>query len=133
MRAGPRTLFSSPGKPRLTLAVTLFGAVIAGLGVTTPAVAELSNGSMIGPGLRTRPAYDGSSTQRGELVPVVRYFGQPWFVRSTQGVLEGGARWELSPGLKLGAQLAYEPGRKNKESNFLNNRGMPDVDMGASV
>jgi outer membrane protein len=126
-------MFFSPGRLPLALAGTLLGAAMAGLGLPMPAAAELSNGSLIGPGLRTRPAYDGSSTQRGELVPVVRYFGQPWFVRSTQGVLEGGARWELSPGLNLGAQLAYEPGRKNKESDFLNNRGLPDVDGGASV
>lgn len=54
-------------------------------------IAELSNDALIGPGLRSRPAYDGSASQRTELVPVIRYFGERWFVRSTQGVLEGGA------------------------------------------
>lgn len=95
--------------------------------------AELSEETMFGPGLRTRPAYDGSAAQHTELVPVVRYYGQPWFVRSTQGVLEGGARMELAPGLHAGAQLAYEPGRKASESGFLRERAVSDLDIGASI
>ena len=98
-----------------------------------PAHAELSNFSMIGPAVRSRPAYDGSDTQRGEVVPVIRYLGEPLFVRSTQGVLEGGLRMQLAPGLFAGAQVAYEPGRKSNESGFLESRGVPDVDRGASV
>lgn len=97
------------------------------------ALAELSNDSMIGPGLRWRPAYDGSAVQRTELVPVIRYFGDHWFVRSTQGLLEGGLRTELAPGLHAGAQLAYEPGRVTSESAFLESHGMADVKRGASV
>ena len=97
------------------------------------AVAELSNDSMIGPGLRSRPAYDGSASQRTELVPVVRYFGERWFVRSTQGVLEGGLRVELVPGLHAGAQLAYEPGRLASESAFLANHAVEDIRRGASL
>lgn len=109
--------------------------VAFGFGLMLPwaAFAELSNDPMLGPGLRTRPAYDGASSQGLELVPVIRYFGQPWFVRSTQGVLEGGARFELAPGLKVGAQLAYEPGRKTGESDFLNSRNVSDLDPGASL
>jgi outer membrane scaffolding protein for murein synthesis (MipA/OmpV family) len=104
-----------------------------GLIMPLAACAELSNDSLLGPGLRSRPAYDGSDSRHGELVPVVRYFGQPWFARSTQGVLEGGVRMELAPGLHAGAQLAYEPGRKTSESNFLETHSVPDVDNGASV
>ena len=81
----------------------------AGLIVPLFAFAELSNDTVLGPGLRSQPAYDGSASQNVEFVPVVRYLGQPWFVRSTQGVLEGGVRMELAPGLHVGAQLAYEP------------------------
>ncbi len=74
---------------------------------------------LVGAGLRARPAYDGSDSQRGELIPVLRYYGRPWFARTTQGVLEGGARVELAPGLNLGVQLAYEGGRAASESGFL--------------
>lgn len=97
------------------------------------ALAELSNDSIIGPGLRSRPAYDGSGSQQTELVPVVRYFGHPWFVRSTQGVLEAGARTELLPGLNAGAQLAYEPGRRAGDAGFLSSHNVPDIKRGASI
>jgi outer membrane protein len=97
------------------------------------ALAELSNDTLLGPGLRSRPAYDGSDSRRTEFVPVIRYLGHPWFVRSTQGVLEGGVRTELAPGLNAGAQLAYEPGRQTGESGFLESRNFPDIKRGASV
>ena len=99
----------------------------------TAARAELTNEGLLGLGLRMRPAYDGSDSNVIEPVPVVRYFGHPWFVRSTQGVLEGGARVEVTPGLNVGAQLAYESGRKAGDSGFLSNRGLPDVNPGASL
>jgi outer membrane protein len=101
--------------------------------VAPPAVAELSNTTIVGPGIRLRPAYDGSAAHHIELVPIVRYLGQPWFLRSTQGVLEGGARFELAPGLHAGVQLAYEPGRNASESAFLKNHNVDDIDSGASV
>jgi len=97
------------------------------------AFAELSNDSMIGPGLRSRPAYDGSESQLTEWVPVTRHFGRQGFVRSTQGVLEGGLRTELAPGLHAGAQLAYEPGRMTNESAFLAARNAQDIRRGASI
>jgi MipA family protein len=97
------------------------------------AFAELSNDTLLGPGLRSRPAYDGSDSRKTELVPVVRYLGHPWFVRSTQGVLEGGLRTELAPGLHVGAQLAYEPGRQTGESGFLEAHNVPDIKRGGSV
>ena len=54
------------------------------------ALTELSNESLLGPGLRSQPAYDGSASHSLELVLVLPYFGQPWFARSTQGALEAG-------------------------------------------
>lgn len=95
--------------------------------------AELSDDALLGPGLRSRPAYDGSASQRTEWVPVVRSLGQPWFVRSTQGVLEGGLRLEVVPGLHAGAQLAYEPGRLTSESAFLGNHAVAEITRGASL
>ncbi len=95
--------------------------------------AELSYDPMLGPGVRSRPAYDGSDAQLYQFVPVIRFFGDPWFVRSTQDVLEGGVRRALAPGLLAGLQLAYEPGRKTIESPFLRAHQLPDVDRGTSV
>jgi outer membrane scaffolding protein for murein synthesis (MipA/OmpV family) len=97
------------------------------------AAAELSNDTLLGPGLRSRPAYDGSASQHTELVPVVRYLGAPWFIRSTQGVFEGGLRAELASGLHVGTQLAYESGRRASESDFLAQHGLADIARGVSL
>jgi len=97
------------------------------------AAAETNSYPSIGPGVRSRPAYDGSKDRQTEFIPAVRYFGQTWFVRSTEGVLEGGARLQLMPGLVGGAQLAYEAGRQSNESGFLESHDFPDIKRGASV
>jgi len=97
------------------------------------AVAELSNDALLGLGLRTRPAYDGSASQHDEGVPVIRYFGKPWFARSTQGVLEGGARIALLPELHGGAQLSYEPGRRSGESDFLERHRVASIGRGTAL
>ena len=104
-----------------------------GLIASLPCKAELSNESWFGPGIRSQPAYDGSASQRLQLVPVVRVFGDPWFLRTTQDVLEAGARAQILPGLYLASQLAYEPGRKASESPFLASHHVTDVNRGASL
>jgi outer membrane scaffolding protein for murein synthesis (MipA/OmpV family) len=71
--------------------------------------------TLFGAGVRTRPKFDGSSDRTVDLIPVVRYYGRPWFARTTQGMLEGGARWSAGPGLAVGAQLAYEQGPRDKD------------------
>jgi outer membrane scaffolding protein for murein synthesis (MipA/OmpV family) len=103
------------------------------LAVPLLAHAELSNETLIGPGLRSRPAFDGLSSRHLELVPVLRYFGQPWFVRSTQGVLEGGLRTELWPEFHGALQLAYEPGRSAGDDDFLAAHRVADLSRGASL
>lgn len=97
------------------------------------AAAELSGESLFGPGLRSRPAYDGSASQHLELVPVIRYLGEPGFLRTTQGVLEGGLRYEVARGLHAGAQVAYEPGRRAGESGFLVDHAVGSIARGVSV
>jgi outer membrane scaffolding protein for murein synthesis (MipA/OmpV family) len=91
-----------------------YGALLLGMVVPLGAVAQET---LLGAAVRTRPAYDGSATQRTDVVPVVRYYGRPWFARTTQGILEAGARTELAPGFHAGAQLAYEPGRDDPKLN----------------
>ena len=91
------------------------------------------NPTLLGAGLRARPAYDGSASQRADLIPVVRYYGKSLFARTTQGILEGGARMQAAPGLAIGAQVAYEPGRKQSESALLRARTAPDLGPNASV
>jgi len=125
--------FSAP-RLRYTLRMTARCTAVALL-LLAPlsALAQTALPQWIGAGVRTRPAYDGSASQRAELIPSVRYFGAPWFARTTQGILEGGARMELARGLDVGAQLAYEGGRIASESDFLSRNNVPDIKAGASV
>jgi outer membrane scaffolding protein for murein synthesis (MipA/OmpV family) len=78
-------------------------------------------GAFLGAGVRSLPEYDGSSKQEVDLIPIVRWYGQTWFARTSQGILEGGARKELARGLVAGAQIAYESGNERT-----------DLDWGAS-
>lgn len=91
-----------------------------------PAAAAAEDFTLIGAGVRTRPDYDGSASRTVDLIPVVRYYGKPWFMRTSQGMFEGGARHDFSPALQAGVQLAYEAGR---DAVF----GLPQVDFGASL
>jgi outer membrane protein len=91
---------------------------------------EYSN--LIGPAVRSRPAYDGSKAQRLDVVPILDYEHNQIFARTVQGVLEGGAHLETGGGFKVGAQFAYEEGRKASESGFLRDRNVADVGVGGS-
>ena len=71
--------------------------------------------TLIGAGVRSRPEFDGSSERTTDLIPVLRYYGRPWFARTTQGMLEGGARWNVARGFDIGAQLAYEQGPQDHD------------------
>src|SRR5574339_639862 len=77
--------------------------------------------TLIGAAVRTRPEYDGSSERLIDVHPVLRYYGERWFARTTQGVLEGGARWNMRQSFDIGAQLAYEQGPRD---------GSPDASVG---
>ena len=70
---------------------------------------------LLGVGVRSRPEFDGSNKRTTELIPVVRYYGKTLFARTTQGILEGGARIEPVKDLHVGVQLAYEDGPRNKD------------------
>ncbi|HEX7220922.1 MAG TPA: MipA/OmpV family protein [Burkholderiales bacterium] len=67
-------------------------------------------GTLLGAGVRLRPEYDGASKQELQPIPVIRYYGRTLFARTTQGILEGGARLEVAQQLWIGAQLAFEEG-----------------------
>ena len=111
----------------------LLAAFLALSPLAAAAQMQIPDYNWLGAGVRTRPAYDGSAAHESELIPSVRYFGKPWFARTTQGMLEGGARLEVTPDLHLGAQVAYEVGRKSSEAVFLASRNVPDIDPGASA
>jgi len=88
--------------------------------------------NLIGPAVRSRPAYDGSKSQVADLVPILDYDSSLLFARTVQGVLEGGVHTQVGSGFTIGAQLAYEEGRKASESRFLRERNVADLGVGAS-
>ena len=65
-------------------------------------------------------------------MPILDYDNSLLFARSVQGVLEGGAHAALGSGFTIGAQLAYEEGRKASESSLLRERNVADLGAGAS-
>jgi outer membrane scaffolding protein for murein synthesis (MipA/OmpV family) len=114
-------------KPLLALSAALLPAT---------ALAQIApeDYTLLGAAVRTRPAYSGSKSQTVDLVPIVRYYGEPWFARTTQGILEGGVHWNVGSGVAAGFQLAYEEGRDASESAFLRERNFDDdVDPSGSV
>jgi outer membrane scaffolding protein for murein synthesis (MipA/OmpV family) len=103
--------------------------------LSSPALAQrlAPEEKLLGVAVWSRPAYQGADSQRLDIIPVIRYYGEHLFARTTQGLLEGGARLSLAPGLHLGVQLAYEQGRRTSESDFLEARNVPTLDAGASL
>jgi outer membrane scaffolding protein for murein synthesis (MipA/OmpV family) len=87
------------------------------------AAAQLDE-TLLGAAVRTRPEFDGAKDNVIDVHPVIRYYGKPWFARTTQGMLEGGAQFHFGPGFAAGAQLAYEAGPRN---------GHPDASIGAHL
>jgi outer membrane scaffolding protein for murein synthesis (MipA/OmpV family) len=89
---------------RALLIVACMSAAFAASGQERP------DYTLLGAGIRSKPEYLGSNAREAEVVPVVRYYGETLFARTTHGVLEGGARWALARGLEGGVQLAWEEG-----------------------
>lgn len=87
----------------------------------------------IGIGARVRPAYDGADSSRVDAIPYVRLYGEHFFARTTQGILEGGWRTQPFGGVVFGAQLAYEEGRKAGDSAFLTEHHFENLDPSASI
>ena len=84
-----------------------------------PAISFAQETNFIGASVRTRPEFDGSPERKIDIIPNLRFYDGPWLARTTQGMLEAGARVQLGA-FHAGAQVAYEQGPR-------------DGDPGASV
>jgi outer membrane protein len=91
------------------------------------------NEKYIGVGARVRPAYQGAASNRVDAIPYLRLYGEHFFGRTTQGMLEGGWRTRPFGGWVLGAQAVYEEGRISDESAFLEEHHFADLDVSASL
>jgi outer membrane scaffolding protein for murein synthesis (MipA/OmpV family) len=114
----------------MSFAAACLAAAALPAAAQTAATPEYSN--LIGPAVRSRPAYDGSRSQLADLVPILDYDSRLLFARTVQGVLEGGVHARVGSGFRIGAQLAYEEGREASESSFLRERNVADLGVGVS-
>ena len=87
----------------------------------------------IGAGARLRPAYDGADNSRVDAIPYLRLYGENFFARTTQGILEGGWRTKPFGGVTFGTQLSYEEGRQASESSFLSQHHFQDLDPSVAI
>jgi outer membrane scaffolding protein for murein synthesis (MipA/OmpV family) len=110
----------------------IFAAMLV-MACATARAQDTDDDQYLGAGLRLRPAYEGADSNRVDAIPYVRLYGEHFFARTTQGILEGGWRTRPFGGLVLGAQLAYEEGRQSDESAFLQEHRFEDLDPSASL
>ena len=68
----------------------------------------------IGAGVYSHPKFDGSTAQHNDAIPEVHFIHRPWFIRTTEGILEGGARWGVGQHAAIGVQAAYEDGPRGE-------------------
>lgn len=94
---------------------------------------EQSFPTLLGASAQIRPAYDGSRSTKVDLIPVLMYYESPWFVRTTEGILEAGVKTALSGDFNFGIQAAHEDGRFRHDADFLNTYHVPNLDDSLSV
>ena len=68
----------------------------------------------IGAGVYSHPKYEGSSIRHNDPIPQISYSADRWFARTTEGILEGGARWNVGRSAAVGVQAAYEDGPRGE-------------------
>ena len=92
---------------RCPLCFLLLGLLLAPL----PALASLDDDvQFLGAGVYSNPKFDGSTVRHNDPIPQINYATGRWFARTTEGILEGGARWNLGQSARVGVQAAYEGG-----------------------
>ncbi len=89
--------------------------------------------TLIGAGWRSRPAYEGGTSRTEEWMPVLRVEREAWFIRTTQGKLEGGLRYAFSRAFSVGGLVLHEEGRVTEDSEFLRARGIPNLSPGPAI
>jgi len=70
----------------------------------------------LGAGVYSHPKFDGSPVRHNDPIPQISYAGARWFARTTEGILEGGARWAFGPDAAAGVQAAYESGPRGEHA-----------------
>ena len=61
-----------------------------------------------GVGIYSHPKFDGSPIRHNDPIPQISYTRGRWFARTTEGILEGGARWSVGESAAIGMQAAND-------------------------
>lgn len=123
IRSSSMTPSVAPARPVAALVATA-----AALSALPAAASE----NWIGAGLTVRPNYDGGEQTVVAPVPLFGLRFGPAFARVDRGIPEAGLRYQLTRGLSVGAQIAYEAGRDVDAGDFPRNRGIANFGASAS-
>lgn len=95
--------------------------------------ADKSSPTLLGASVQLRPEYDGSRSTEMTVIPVLSYAKDIWFVRTTEGILEAGAKSALIGHLDYGIQAAYQEGRDSRSADFLKLHHVANIDPSVSL
>ena len=88
--------------------------------------------NIVGLALQSSSAYLGSNSDKLNLVPILAVSNYPWFLQTTEGILETGLKKDFLDHYSIGIQLAYEEGRFKKDAAFLKKNHIDDISSSAS-
>lgn len=88
---------------------------------------------LLGLALQSEASYLGAAKEEISVIPLVNWQTGHFFARSSKGIGEAGAHWQLDNGFSLGSQVALELGRDSQDSALLQQLKMPDIAHGASL
>ncbi len=91
-----------------------------------------SDPNIFGLALQSGPAYIGSDSNKVSPIPIIMFAKGPWFVQTTEGILETGLKQDFLNNYSAGIQLAYEDGRFRKDANFLKEHNIDNISASAS-
>jgi MipA family protein len=91
-----------------------------------------SDPNIFGLALQSGPAYIGSDSNKVSTVPIIMLAHGPWFIQTTEGILETGLKQDLTNNYSIGIQLAYEDGRYRKDASFLKTHNIDNIPVSAS-
>lgn len=91
-----------------------------------------SDPNIFGLALQSGPAYLGSNSNITSVVPIIMLAKGPWFLQTTEGILETGLKHDLTNNYSIGIQLGYEDGRYRKDASFLRTHNIDNIPVSAS-
>lgn len=87
----------------------------------------------IGMAAQRNAAFPGAHRTHILPIPLIHWERGVLFIRSSKGMEEAGARWQLTDDFSAGSQIVFELGRDSDDSLLLQQLRMPNIPHGTSV